>query len=169
MTNTIGPGSSSTCMVTSAVPASVSAVYVPIAGESVPAGFPQTMDGGHDEGFSLDRHIIRHPAHTFIVTVVGDSMEGAGIFHGDWMVVDRSLEPQDGDVVVAVLDGEMTVKRLVLDSGHASLHAENPRYPDFKPDEHSDLVIWGVVTGSFHPRQALHRHPAKAYKPMPQQ
>ncbi|WP_152234767.1 S24 family peptidase [Bifidobacterium leontopitheci] len=150
------------------MPAVVSPVPVPLAGEAVPAGFPATVGDGHDDGFSLDRHIIRNPAHTFIVTVAGDSMEGAGIFHGDWMVVDRSLEPRDGDIVVAVLDGELTVKRLTWHAGVPRLHAENPRYPDFTPGEHADLVIWGVVTGSFHPQPALDRRGATAYGPAPQ-
>ena len=113
--------------------------------------------GRVEEGFSLDAHVIEHPEYTFIVTVAGDSMEGAGIFHGDWLVVDRSLTPEDGDVVVAVLDGELTVKRLLSRDGRPMLHAENPRYPDFVPSEHGDVVIWGVVTGSFHPQRRLRR------------
>ena len=62
-----------------------------------------------------------------------------------------------GDVVVAVLDGELTVKRLLSRDGRPMLHAENPRYPDFVPSEHGDVVIWGVVTGSFHPQRRLRR------------
>ena len=71
--------------------------------------------------------------------------------------MDRSLTPEDGDVVVAVLDGELTVKRLLSRDDRPMLHAENPRYPDFVPSEHGDVVIWGVVTGSFHPQRRLRR------------
>ena len=78
---------------------------MPIVTEMVAAGFPSPALDGREEGFSLDAHVIKHPEYTFIATVAGDSMEGAGIFHGDWLVVDRSLTPEDGDVVVAVLDG----------------------------------------------------------------
>ena len=130
---------------------------MPIVPEMVAAGFPSPALDGREEGFSLDAHVIKHPEYTFIATVAGDSMEGAGIFHGDWLVVDSSLTPEDGDVVVAVLDGELTVKRLLSRDGRPMLHAENPRYPDFVPSEHGDVVIWGVVTGSFHPQRRLRR------------
>ena len=76
---------------------------MPIVTEMVAAGFPSPALDGREEGFSLDAHVIKHPEYTFIATVAGDSMEGAGIFHGDWLVVDSSLTPEDGDVVVAVL------------------------------------------------------------------
>ena len=111
---------------------------MPIVTEMVAAGFPSPALDGREEGFSLDAHVIEHPEYTFIVTVAGDSMEGAGIFHGDWLVVDRSLTPEDGDVVVAVLDGELTVKRLLSRDDRPMLHAENPRYPDFR-----SLRTWG--------------------------
>ncbi len=111
---------------------------MPIVTEMVAAGFPSPALDGREEGFSLDAHVIEHPEYTFIVTVAGDSMEGAGIFHGDWLVVDRSLTPEDGDVVVAVLDGELTVKRLLSRDGrpHAA-RGESP-LPRFRP-----LRTWG--------------------------
>lgn len=78
--------------------------------------------------------------------VAGDSMEGAGIFDGDEILVDRSLNPRSGDVVVAVIDGELTLKRLILDGTGAHLEAENAAYPPIYVDELSELTVWGVVT-----------------------
>ncbi|MBB2954965.1 DNA polymerase V [Bifidobacterium commune] len=123
---------------------------IPIAMESVHAGFPSVAQDYFAGDFSFDEQIIRNPDTTFIITVAGDSMEGAGIWDGDLLVVDRSLEPQADDVVVAVLDEELTVKRLVMQGSRPILHPENPRYPDFSPQNAQDLVIWGVVVGNFH-------------------
>ena len=123
----------------------------------VHAGFPSVAQDYFGGDFSLDEHIIVHPATTFIVTVAGDSMQGAGIWDGDLLVVDRSLIPQDNDVVVAILDDELTVKRLVLHGRTPILHAENPRYPDFIPANGQTLVVWGVVTGNFHSQHATRR------------
>ena len=93
--------------------------------------------------------------------VCGDSMEGAGISDGDELLVDRSLEPRPGDVVVAVLDGELTVKRLDIGGrGHGGvrLRAENPSYPDIAVGDASELVIWGVATYCIHHlREGRHR------------
>ena len=130
---------------------------MPIVTEMVAAGFPSPALDGREEGFSLDAHVIEHPEYTFIVTVAGDSMEGAGIFHGDWLVVDRSLTPEDGDVVVAVLDGELTVKRLLSRDGRPTAARGESPLPDFVPPNMGMFVIWGVVTGSFHPQRRLRR------------
>lgn len=123
---------------------------IPIAMESVHAGFPSVAQDYFAGDFSFDEQIIRNPDTTFIITVAGDSMEGAGIWDGDLLVVDRSLEPQADDVVVAILDEELTVKRLIMRGSIPILHPENPRYPDFSPQHAQDLVIWGVVVGNFH-------------------
>ena len=106
---------------------------MPIVTEMVAAGFPSPALDGREEGFSLDAHVIKHPEYTFIVTVAGDSMEGAGIFHGDWLVVDSSLTPEDGDVVVAVLDGELTVKRLLSRDGRPCCTRRIPATPISSP------------------------------------
>jgi DNA polymerase V len=87
---------------------------------------------------------------TFIVRVAGDSMKNAGISDGDEVIVDRALTPRDGDVVVAVLDGELTLKRLFIRSERVLLKAENPHYPDISVDNLSELTIWGVVTRCLH-------------------
>ena len=77
-------------------------------------------------------------------------MEGAGISDGDELIVNRALEPRDGCVVVAVLDGELTVKRLRITASGVVLQADNPRYPDIRVPALSDLVIWGVATRCLH-------------------
>ena len=86
-----------------------------------------------------------HPAATFVVRVEGDSMVGAGIRDGDLLVVDRAREAKSGAIVVAVVDGELTVKRLRIGRQGIRLEAENPAYPPIVVRESADLVIWGVV------------------------
>lgn len=132
---------------------------VPMALESVHAGFPSVAQDYFSGDFSFDEHIIEHPGTTFIVTVAGDSMQGAGIWDGDLLVVDRALTPQSGDVIIAVLNGELTVKRLLLQGSRPVLHAENPRYPDFRPSNDEELTVWGVVTGNFHSQRRAYRKP----------
>ncbi|RBP98275.1 peptidase S24 [Bifidobacterium aemilianum] len=130
---------------------------VPLSLEAVHAGFPSVAQDYFAGDFSFDQNVISNPDTTFIVTVAGDSMEGAGIWDGDLLVVDRSLTPQEGDVVVAVLDGELTVKRLLMSHGKPVLHPENPAYPDFISSDAQSLMIWGVVTGNFHRQSRSHR------------
>lgn len=128
-------------------------VRIPMALEAVRAGFPSVAQDYAAGDLSLDERLVEHPETTFVVRVAGESMTGAGIFDGDLLVVDRSLEPRDGDVVVAVLDGELTVKRLLRDAHGWYLHAEHPAYPDFRPDRFGEGLIWGVVLGSCHPQR----------------
>ena len=163
---------SSGCLVVSAFTSKCSPIEIPTALESVHAGFPSVAQDYFGGDFSLDEHIIVHPATTYIVTVAGDSMQGAGIWDGDILVVDRSLQPQAGDVVVAILDDELTVKRLMVHGSVPVLHAENPRYPDFIPQDGQTLSIWGVVTGNFHsqsPGQRVRDTAAGISRPRPPQ
>ena len=102
---------------------------LPLAGERVAAGFPSPADDYVDAGIDLNEQLIRHPSSTFFLRVSGDSMTGAGIHDGDLLVVDRSLDPRPGRVVVAVLDGGFTLKRLVRHQGRLRLEAANPQYP----------------------------------------
>ncbi|BDR54467.1 hypothetical protein KIMH_05780 [Bombiscardovia apis] len=127
---------------------------VPVALEAVHAGFPSVAQDYFSGEFSFDEHVIVHPNSTFIVRVAGDSMIGAGIFDNDLLIVDRSLTPTDGDVVIAILNDELTVKRLRCQGQQTYLHAENPAYPDFHPLEGEELVVWGVVTGNYHWQRA---------------
>ncbi|WEV73030.1 S24 family peptidase [Bifidobacterium sp. ESL0790] len=145
------------CTVTRIFRSTLAPIPVPAALESVHAGFPSVAQDYFAGDFSFDEHVIQHPDTTFIITVAGDSMEGAGIWDGDLLVVDRSLEPQAGDVVVAILDDELTVKRLIMRGSTPVLHAENPRYPDFMSSDAAELVVWGVVVGNFHPQSRPHR------------
>lgn len=117
----------------------------------LPAGFPSPADDYIEGTLDLNRHLIKHPAATFFVRVTGHSMTGAGIHSGDLLIVDRSLEPTDGQVVVAVLDGELTVKRLQRGHGVTRLLAENPLYRPIEITEQQTIEIWGVVTNVIHP------------------
>jgi len=125
---------------------------LPVLASPVQAGFPSPAEDYIEGSLDLNRHLIRHPAATFIVRVEGVSMTGAGIFPGDLLVVDRSIEPHDGHVVIAVVDGELTVKRLRGRVGRWLLVAEHPDYPPISmtnEDEGGESsAIWGVVTNS---------------------
>ncbi len=124
------------------------ALPVPLLGRLLPAGFPSPADDYLDGEIDLSRHLIERPAATFLMRVAGESMRGAGILDGDMVVVDRSLEPKPGDAVVAVMGGEMTLKRFRrLKNGRAALQAENPDFPEFVIGEELPAEIWGVVVG----------------------
>jgi len=116
----------------------------------VPAGFPSPSQDYSDTQIDLTKLLIRDESSTFIVRVSGDSMEGAGIYDGDELIVDRAIEPRDGHVVIAIVDGEMTVKRLRVIATGVVLQAENAAYPDVQVDELSELMIWGVATRCLH-------------------
>lgn len=121
-----------------------------VAPVSVAAGFPSPAQDYYDGAIDLTEMLVHDHAATFIVRAAGDSMTEAGISHGDELLVDRSKTPQDGDVVVAVLDGELTVKRLEVSPHGVVLRAENANHPDITVPELSDLQVWGVVTYCIH-------------------
>ena len=123
---------------------------LPIFLGRLPAGFPSPADDYLEGKLDLNRHLIKHPAATFFVRVTGDSMIGAGIHSGDLLVVDRSLEPADKHVVVAVLDGELTVKRLSKQNGILRLLPENLNYQPIEITPQQTIEIWGVVTSVIH-------------------
>jgi DNA polymerase V len=131
-------------------PALPPTLALPLYASRVPAGFPSPADDHVEDALDLNEHLVRHPAATFFVRVQGDSMTGAGIQHGDLLVVDRSLEPKSGAVVIAVVNGELTVKRLKADSGEVWLVPETPDYPPLEIREGMDLTIWGVVAHVVH-------------------
>lgn len=124
---------------------------LPIFLGRLPAGFPSPADDHLEGKLDLNRHLIKHPAATFFVRVTGDSMIGAGIHSGDLLVVDRSLEPADKHIVIAVLDGERTVKRLSKQNGTLRLLPENPDYQPIEITADQSIEIWGVVTSVIHP------------------
>ena len=127
-----------------------SLIHLPLFGTRVPAGFPSPAADFAEGTLDLNEHLIRRPAATFMVRIIGDSMIGAGIHDGDLAIVDRSIEPRAGHVVVAVINGELTVKTLRRRGGVTSLEAANPAYRPIMVGDDADLQIWGVVTSSIH-------------------
>jgi DNA polymerase V len=116
----------------------------------VPAGFPSPADDYVETSLDLSEHLMGKKEATFFVRVAGDSMREAGIHDGDILVVDRSVEPEDGSVVVAALDGELTVKRYELRSGYPYLVPEASGYDPIPIRDGQELVVWGVVQHVVH-------------------
>ena len=112
----------------------------------VAAGFPSPAEDYVEGSLDLNEHLIAHREATFFMRVQGHSMTGAGIADGDLLVVDRSIEAGDGDIVVAVVDGELTVKRLWRRGARVRLLAENPAYAPIELKDGQELAVWGVVT-----------------------
>lgn len=117
---------------------------------AVPAGFPSPADDYVEQRISLDEHLIKRRESTFFMRVAGDSMQGLGIFDGDLLVVDRALSPTPGCVVIAVIDGEFTVKQLLYSPNGPILRAAHPDYPDTHILPEQDFTIWGVVSWNVH-------------------
>ncbi|MEY4362919.1 MAG: LexA repressor [Pseudomonadota bacterium] len=134
------------------LPAPVQAqpVWLDMCGWNVPAGFPSPAADHAQKRIDINAHLIRNKDATFLFRVRGDSMTGVGIYEGDTLVVDRSVEPKHNHIVLAVIHNEFTVKRLYRRGGVVKLLAENPIYPPrlIKPEE--ELLIWGVVTFNLH-------------------
>jgi len=122
----------------------------PLAQAYVPAGFPSPADDYMERPLDLNEYLIRHPAATFFVRVSGDSMTGAGIHSGDLLVVDRAVEPRNDSVVIAGLDGELTVKRIRKHGGSVWLVPDNDDYSPIEVGEETGLDIWGVVIAVIH-------------------
>ena len=126
---------------------------IPFFVESVRAGFPSPAQDYIERTLDLNELCIKHPSATFFVRAEGDSMVQVGIFDGDVLVVDRSLQARDRDVVIASLDGEFTVKRLRTHP-YPALHAENPHYEPIRIDVEAGIEVFGVVTNVIHPLRA---------------
>jgi DNA polymerase V len=116
----------------------------------VSAGYPSPADDYLDSALDLNQHLIKHPTATFCVRVAGESMREAGIHSGDVLIVDRALTPRDGSVVIAVINGELTVKRLSKCKGKLLLMPENQQYPPLAITETTAFDVWGVVTYVIH-------------------
>lgn len=123
---------------------------IPIGPSPVSAGFPSPAENYMDASIDLNKVLVNHPSATFFVRVEGDSMIGAGIHHEDVLIVDRALEATSGNIVIALLNGEFTVKRLLVGEGKYSLMAENDKYPPIHIEEEGDFQVWGVVTYVIH-------------------
>jgi DNA polymerase V len=126
-------------------------IQVPVLLWKVPAGFPSPAGDYAAGPINLNDYLIHHPEATFLLRVSGHSMQGAGIFDGDEILVDRALTPSDGRIVVASVNGELTVKRLRLQQGRPPiLLPENPNFPPIVLREGEECQIWGVVTRVLH-------------------
>ena len=124
---------------------------IPYALSTVSAGFPSPADDYIEHNLSLTELLIHNHLSTFLMKASGDSMIDAGINHDDILVVDRSLEAKNRDIVIAILEGNLTVKRLLFKTnGLVVLKSENTAYKDIKIPESVDLEIWGVVTSVIH-------------------
>jgi DNA polymerase V len=123
-------------------------IHVPLFSHKVTAGFPSPADDYIEGRLSLDEHLVPHKDSTFFVRAKGNSMVGAGIFDNDLLVVDKSLTPSSGDIVIAIVDGELTVKRFIQRDGKVILKPENPRFKELELKEGQELQVWGVVTST---------------------
>ena len=123
---------------------------IPLLNDSVSAGFPSPADDYTEENIDLNEHLISNPFSTFFLRVKGDSMINAGIKDKDLIIVDKSLIAKPGNIVIAMIDGEFTIKRLSVKNDELYLKAENHNYPDFSFKNHIDVQIWGVVIYSIH-------------------
>ena len=131
---------------TSLGPISEGGIRLPLCTFKVPAGFPSPAVDHIEKEISMDQLLNIRAPHVYLVTIDGDSMQGAGIYPGDLAVVDRGVEPLNGQVVVALLNNDPICKRLCIRGKSVILQSENPRYPDLHVMEGDDLSIWGVIT-----------------------
>jgi len=140
-------------------PAGCPGTFIPLPGEPrlalpldevrVSAGFPSPAADYEERRLDINDYLVRNPVSTFFFSVEGVSMEGAEIFDGDILVVDKSVRPRHGHVVIAFVDGERLVKRLYRRGERVALLAENPAYPPLEIRDGMELLIWGVVIGKF--------------------
>ncbi len=131
-------------------PSSPKIIPLPLFTGKVAAGFPSPADDYIEKTLDLNELLVQKPAATFFVRAEGESMLGAGIHPNDILVVDRSIEPIPGKIVICALNGELTVKRLMREAGQWLLKSENPDYPNIPLAEELEMVIWGVVTNVIH-------------------
>ena len=133
-----------------ALASNLSRLILPLTRERIPAGFPSPADDYIDIGIDLNEQLIGNPASTFFLRVSGHSMINAGIQDGDLLIVDRSITPKSGCIVIAVLDGCFTLKKLIHNNGKIYLEAENPDYPSIDISKYECVQIWGVAIYSIH-------------------
>ncbi len=122
----------------------------PLMASPVVAGFPAPTESQIETTLDLNQYLISHPAATFFTRVKGYSMTAVGITEGDLLIVDRSLLPQDKQIVIAILNGEFTVKRLRKTATKTFLQAENPQFPSLEIKAEDQFEVWGVVTYVIH-------------------
>lgn len=124
---------------------------IPYIISKVSAGFPSPADDYLEKNLSIEKLLIKNQPSTFLIRAGGDSMINIGIYDGDILIVDRSLDAKNKDIVIASIFGELTVKRLMLDiQGNPELKSENSLYSNIEIKNKEDLLIWGVVTSTIH-------------------
>ena len=127
----------------------ITRLEIPLFSSTVAAGYPSPAEDHIDDTLDLNEYMVQRPDSTFMLRVEGESMKNVGIMPDDILVVDRSLKASHRKIVIAAIDGELTVKRLYHRGGLLKLLPENPAYPEINLESESELVIWGVVIGSF--------------------
>jgi DNA polymerase V len=127
----------------------LSHLYVHAFPSSVQAGFPSPAEDHAGERIDVLEKLIRHPNATIQMRVSGESMRDEGIFDGDIVLIDRAIAPRHGQIVVAVVDGEFVIKKLVIRAGHMKLKAGNPTFADIIPKDGQTITIFGVVLTAF--------------------
>lgn len=125
-----------------------STLKLPFYDTGISAGFPSPADDFIELTIDLNKHLIKHKDATFFAKVKGNSMINAGIYDGDLLVIDKSLEPQNGKIAVCQIDGEFTVKRIKIEQDIVWLIAENEDYEPIKVTPENELMIWGIVIHS---------------------
>jgi DNA polymerase V len=127
-------------------------ITLPLYLSGISAGFPSPADDHIEKKLDLNELLIKNPSATFSVRVSGDSMVNSGINHNDILIVDRSVKANDGKIVIAVVEGELTVKRLKIENGKYYLVPENPDFQPIEITEFMDFQIWGVVVSVVRPK-----------------
>jgi DNA polymerase V len=123
---------------------------IPMFSDAVQAGFPSPAEDHMDMDLNLNDHLVQNPSATFCVKAIGESMKDAGIQSGDIMIVDKSLEPSNRSIVLAVIDGEFTVKRVNMNENELYLMPENNSFSPIKITKEMDFQVWGIVTYIIH-------------------
>lgn len=131
-------------------PETIHKTELPLLLSRVAAGFPSPADDYIDKRIDLNEHLIKNPSATFFVRACGDSMRDAGIASEDILIVDRSIDAVPNSIIIAVFNGELTVKRLKYKDNTLWLIPENPDYPPLEITEDTSFEIWGVVTYIIH-------------------
>ena len=129
---------------------SLSPLLIPLAKESISAGFPSPAEDYIEMGIDLNKTLIRNPISTFFLRVSGNSMINAGIHNNDLLIIDRSINANPGHIVVAILDREFTLKRLIKENDNYYLKADNADYPAIDLYQYENVQIWGVAIYSIH-------------------
>lgn len=123
---------------------------IPLYGSKIAAGLPSPTDDHMEDHLDLNEYLIKNPASTFLVRATGNSMVNAGIHENDILVIDRSIPPTHGKIIVAAIDGQLTVKKLHVKKNELFLIPENPSYSPIRINEDNEICVWGVVTNVIH-------------------